>query len=197
MLLLVLLLLITGCRGGDDRSAQGKGGTVLAMDTTVMADTMSTEMRLKLEAGIVKNRVEGIYRIVKESYMANGGIVQNEILDKCYCSKEWNKLLMAVRYKEHLTNTLFFEVDYWSMARESAGLVSFDEFEVTDLTISTEKMTASVNFTVFELDTYTPARVDLVYENGQWMIDNFHNLKYMVDARKSMRFYLINDFLQI
>ena len=188
-----MLLLITGCRGGDDRSAQGKGGTVLAMDTTVMADTMSTEMRLKLEAGIVKNRVEGIYRIVKESYMANGGIVQNEILDKCYCSKEWNKLLMAVRYKEHLTNTLFFEVNHWSMTTES-GVVWFDEFEVTNLTLGPEKR-ATVAFTVYEDDTYVPAQVDMVYENGQWLIDNFYNMKYMMDIRERMWYFLETDMM--
>lgn len=146
---------------------------------------------MKMEAAVVKERVEGIYQIVKQLYMTHGGVVENEILDRCYCSKSWNKLLMSVRRHEYETNTMFFEIDHWSMTREP-GMVSFDEFEVFSLTLG-EKMMASVSFTVYEDYTYTPAYVDLVYEDGKWMIDNFHDMKYLKDARESMERYLKDD----
>jgi len=41
--------------------------------------------------------------------------------------------------------------------------------------------------------SYTPVRVELVYEDGQWKIDNFHHLKYMLNLRESMYQYLDHD----
>jgi len=52
-----------------------------------------------------------------------------------------------------------------------------------------------VSFTVYEATTYVPARIDLVFEEGRWVIDNFHNLKYMTDFRESMWDFLRNDYL--
>lgn len=190
-MMLVIPLLLTGCHSrGEQQSLEQID---VALDTSVVVDSLNPEMKLMRESAVIKDRVEGIYRIVKSYYMSNGGAVYNEILDKCYCSKAWNKLLMAVRCKEQETSTLFFEVDYWAMTREP-GFVSFDEFQVTDLTLGPE-MRASVAFTVYELDTYTPARIDLVYEDGQWMIDNFYNQKYQLDVRRSMRYYLAHDVI--
>ena len=190
---LVFAIVMIGCQGENNQHVQSVSDDLLSvgMDTTVVSDTLNTEVQLKLEAAVVKERVEGIYRIVKDNYMTHGGVVENEILDMCYCSKSWNKLLMAVRKKEYQTNTSFFETDHWSMTREP-GMVSFDEFQVFNLTIGDE-MTASVSFTVYEDDTYTPAYVDLVYEDGRWMIDNFHDMKYMQDVRECMMRYLEDD----
>jgi hypothetical protein len=79
------------------------------------------------------------------------------------------------------------------MAYDS-DLISFDEFEVADCFIgSNEDKTAAVNFTVYTPDSYTPVRVELVYEDGQWKIDNFYHLKYMLNLRQSMYEYLGND----
>ena len=51
-------------------------------------------------------------------------------------------------------------------------------------------MRASVAYTVYGMETYTPAQVDLVFEKGRWVIDNFHNLRYMLDVRNSMKQFL-------
>ena len=75
------------------------------------------------------------------------------------------------------------------MTRESGVTVSFDEFEVTNMYYGSQ-MTASVKFMVYEADKYTPARIDLVYEGGRWVIDNFYNLRYMIDVKNSMWDYL-------
>jgi hypothetical protein len=79
------------------------------------------------------------------------------------------------------------------MAYES-GLVDFDEFEVSDLTIGPDnERTATVTFMVYDSDSYTPARIELVYEDGNWKIDNFYHLKYMLNMRLMMSQYLGND----
>ena len=158
-----------------------------------LSDSVKTEMALKLERESVLERVRTIYRVVKQECMYMGGSVDSDLLDLSFCSKSWNKLLMAVRSKEHNTGTLFFEVNKWTMAYES-GLVDFDEFEVSDLTIGPDnERTATVTFMVYDSDSYTPARIELVYEDGNWKIDNFYHLKYMLNMRMMMSQYLGND----
>ena len=124
--------------------------------------------------------------------MYRGGSCENELFDKAFCSKSWNKLLMAVHRKEEQTGTLFFEINHWSMLRYSGVQLSFDEFEVEHVDLFSPVKRASVTFTVYEADTYTPARIDLIYEDGRWVIDNFHNLKYGIDVRNAMWNYLAN-----
>ena len=65
-------------------------------------------------------------------------------------------------------------------------LVNFDEFEVKNIVISDNEMRAQVDFTVYEPNNYIPARIELVYEDGQWKIDNFYRLKYMFNMRERM-----------
>ena len=80
------------------------------------------------------------------------------------------------------------------MTRYSGVIVNFDEFELTSMSLEPEKR-ATVDFTVYEADTYTPASIDLVYEDGRWVIDDFHNLKYMLDVRNCMWDFLVTDII--
>lgn len=157
-------------------------------------DSVKSEMALQLEREALLERVRAMYTLVKHECIYLGGSVDNDMLDKSFCSKSWNKLLMAVRSKEHNTGTLFFEVNKWTMTYDS-DLVSFDEFEVQDLNMDANEMTATVNFTVYASDTYTPARIELVYEDGTWKIDNFYHLKYGLNLRSQMWDYLGNDLI--
>ena len=157
-------------------------------------DSVKSEMALQFEREALLERVRAMYTLVKHECIYLGGSVDNDMLDKSFCSKSWNKLLMAVRSKEHNTGTLFFEVNKWTMTYDS-DLVSFDEFEVQDLNMDANEMTATVNFTVYASDTYTPARIELVYEDGNWKIDNFYHLKYGLNLRSQMWDYLGNDLI--
>lgn len=157
-------------------------------------DSVKSEVALQLEREALLESVRAMYTLVKHECIYLGGSVDNDMLDKSFCSKSWNKLLMAVRSKEHNTGTLFFEVNKWTMTYDS-DLVSFDEFEVQDLNMDANEMTATVNFTVYASDTYTPARIELVYEDGNWKIDNFYHLKYGLNLRSQMWDYLGNDLI--
>ena len=159
-------------------------------------DSVKSEMALQFEREALLERVRAMYTLVKHECIYLGGSVDNDMLDKSFCSKSWNKLLMAVRSKEHNTGTLFFEVNKWTMTYDS-DLVSFDEFEVQDLNMDANEMTATVNFTVYASDTYTPARIELVYEDGNWKIDNFYHLKYGLNLRSQMWDYLGNDLIYL
>ena len=191
--LVVICLLTTGCRGS--RGGAQSDGMELKADSAALPDSVQSEMALVLEREAVLDRVQTIYRLVKQETMWLGGSVDNDMLDKTFCTKSWNKLLMAVRRKEHNTNSLFFEVNHWTMMYES-DLIDFDEFEIKDFAITQgDHRSATVTFTVYASDTYTPARIDLVYEDGQWKIDNFHQLKYMMNMRACMWQYLDNDIM--
>jgi hypothetical protein len=201
-LLLIGVFLVTGlifssCMGSS-KGAPESGSTNEKIDKdTVKSDSIVSEMALAIERQVVLERVRCIYGLIKQECTYLGGSVDNDWLDKSFCSKRWNDLLMAVRRKEFQTNSLFFEVNRWTMTYDS-NLISFDEFEVEDCFIGpNNEKTATVNFTVFASDTYTPVRLELVYEDGQWKIDNFYHMKYMLNLRQCMYRYIGNDMLYL
>ena len=191
-LTLVIGLLSTSCQGSGKGAPENGSGTEKVLKDTVKSDSVLSEMALAIERQVVLERVKCIYGLIKQETTYLGGSVDNDWLDKAFCSKRWNDLLMAVRRKEFQTNSLFFEVNRWTMAYDS-NLISFDEFEVADCFIGDDNdKTATVNFAVYATDSYTPVRVELVYEDGQWKIDNFYHMKYMLNLRQSMYQYLGN-----
>ena len=163
----------------------------ISTDSPSLSDTLTTEISAEVERGVVLERVQNIYSLIKQECTYMGGSTDSDLLDKAFCSESWNQLLMAVRRQEYLTNTLFFEVNHWTMSHDTE-LVNFDEFQVRNLVISEDEMRAQVDFTVYEPDNYIPARIELVFEDGQWKIDNFYHLKYMFNMRERMWQYLDN-----
>lgn len=195
LLLLACVLAFTACSRGKGPVHKLPAG-VLASDSALVSDTLNglSEVEIMTERMAVLERAKSIYSLVRAYYRSQGGVVDNDLLDKSFCSISWNKLLLMVRGKEGMTNTLFYEINPWSMTIDGGKIVTFDDFEVTRLVMG-EKKKATVAFVVYEADTYTPARVDMVYENGRWVIDNFYNLKYGLDVRNCMWEYLAKDML--
>ena len=187
---LMVIMLAASCQRASQVKSETTPDVVAVTDTIIQ----NSEMQYALERAAVLERVKGIYSVIHSDYMSQGGVFDSELFDKAYCSKSWNQLLMAIRCKEEQNNRMFFEINHWSMTRYSGIVVDFDEFEVATLSLEPEKR-ATVNFTVYEPDTYTPASIDLVYEDGRWMIDDFHNLKYMLDVKDSMWDFLVSDLV--
>lgn len=186
-----LLLMFSGCQRGSNND---KTNQIVAKDTTKTIIQKNSEIQMEMERAIVLDRVKNIFRVVSEDQRSMSGFVMSGLCDRAFCSKSWNELMMAVQRKEYLTSTLFFELDYWTMTRDPE-LVTFEEFEVTKLVMDEQGKSASVSFVVYEPDTYVPARVDLVYENGRWVIDNFYNLRYMLNLRHCMWNYLNHNIV--
>ena len=183
------------CCGGfnHEDSQVADSNQFLHTDSVTKSDHLASEMAVQVESGIVLEHVRNVYNLVRHETQNMGGSVDSDLLDKAYCSKSWNELLMAVRKKEFETSNTFFEVNHWTMAYDT-NQVSFDEFEVKYCYIGADnERFASVDFTVYTPDTYMPARIDLVYEDGAWKIDNFHHLKYMMDMKECMWVFLQND----
>ena len=189
--MITMLLMFTGCNRGSNNN---KERDIVAKDTTKTIIQKNSEIQMEMERAIVLDRVKNIFRVVSEDQRSMSGFVMSGLCDRAFCSKSWNELMMAVKRKEYLTSTLFFEIDYWTMTRDPE-LVTFEEFEVTKLVMDDQKKSASVSFVVYEPDTYVPARVDMIYENGRWVIDNFYDLRYMLNLRHCMWNYLNHDIL--
>ena len=188
----ITLLMMSSCGGSkSEASTDTESPEILGTDTTLVSDTLTSEVSAMVERGVVLERVQTIYSIIKQECTYLGGSSDSDLLDKAFCTKSWNQLLMAVRRQEYLTNTLFFEVNHWTMSHDT-DLVSFEEFEVRNIVYSDNEKRAQVDFTVYEDKSYTPARIELVYEDGQWKIDNFYHLKYMFNLRERMWEYLDN-----
>ena len=190
--LLALPLFTTGCH--TNNGEKENANDIVMTDTTKTVVKVNPEVQMALERGIVLDCVKNIFRVVSDDQRTMSGFVMSGLCDKAFCSKSWNKLMMAVKNKEYQTNTLFYEVDYWTMTRDPE-MVTFEEFEVTNLVMDEDKKSASVSFTVYEPTAYVPARVDLVYEDGRWVIDNFYDLRYMLNLRHSMWNYLNHDII--
>lgn len=186
-----LLLMFSGCQRGSNND---KTNQIVAKDTTKTIIQKNSEIQMEMERAIVLDRVKNIFRVVSEDQRSMSGFVMSGLCDRAFCSKSWNELMMAVQRKEYLTSTLFFELDYWTMTRDPE-LVTFEEFEVTKLVMDEQGKSASVSFVVYEPDTYVPARVDLIFENGRWVIDNFYDLRYMLNLRHCMWNYLNHDIV--
>lgn len=186
-----LLLMFSGCQRGSNND---KTNQIVAKDTTKTIIQKNSEIQMEMERAIVLDRVKNIFRVVSEDQRSMSGFVMSGLCDRAFCSKSWNELMMAVQRKEYLTSTLFFELDYWTMTRDPE-LVTFEEFEVTKLVMDEQGKSASVSFVVYEPDTYVPARVDLVFENGRWVIDNFYDLRYMLNLRHCMWNYLNHNIV--
>ena len=179
----VLGIMFTSCQSSVKETPESGSSEEIQKDT-IISDSLQSEMALAIERQVVLERVRSIYSLIKQECTYLGGSVDND-------------LLMAVRRKEFQTNSLFFEVNRWTMTYDS-NLISFDEFEVADCYIGPDnEKTATVNFTVYASDTYTPVRIELVYEDGQWKIDNFYHMKYMLNLRQSMYRYIGSDMLYL
>ena len=184
----------SSCQGAQTSAPADEDSTeILGTDSTIVGDTLQSEVSAMVQRGAVLERVQNIYSLIKQECSYMGGSTDSDLLDKAFCSESWNQLLMAVRRQEYLTNTLFFEVNHWTMSHDT-DLVSFEEFEVRNLVFTDEEKRAQVDFTVYEENSsYIPARIELVYEDGQWKIDNFYHLKYMFNLRERMWEYLDNN----
>lgn len=186
-----LPMIFAGCQNSQKNE---HASNIIIKDTTKTVAMMDSEMQMDMERAVILDRVQNIFRIVNDDQRTITGFVNSGLCDRAFCSKSWNKLIKSIKRKEHLTGTLFFEVDYWTMTRDP-GMVTFEEFEVTKLVMDEKEKSASVSFVVCGYDDDVPARVDLVYEDGRWVIDNFYDLRYMLNLRHCMWNYLNYDLI--
>ena len=80
----------------------------------------------------------------------------------------------------------FFDWNYWTQAQDS-GNMSVSNLKVTELTVDS----ATVEMILHNLGTKTPMQLRLIFEDGEWVIDDFINKSGDIfDWKKEMLKYL-------
>lgn len=137
-------------------------------------------------------QVKEVYEAVGKAYSNDDWQAQSNALDKTFCSKDWNATVAAVLEKDKHTDAEigFFDADYWVMGQD------FDEqnlhatdFYVEKLLMDEQPWEAAVTLKLHNFSPI-PVRVNLVYEDGTWKVDDLTDLSVDLDWKKSMKEYL-------
>ena len=135
----------------------------------------------------VVNRVADIYRQVADAYTHDNPDTRR--LNSLYCSKEWNRLTLIIdSIDSNLGEIGFFDADYWVMGQDYED-ISADSIRVEKMVADS----ASVMIRLHNLGNLIPVRLKMVNEQGNWMIDDFIDVKYNYDWKASMMEYIAND----
>ena len=127
---------------------------------------------------------------MKEIYNAYINSDEDErTLDETYCSDEWQDIVEDVEnndLRNHQGEVGFFDWNYWTQAQDS-GNMSVSNLKVTELTVDS----ATVEMILHNLGTKTPMQLRLIFEDGEWVIDDFINKSGDIfDWKKEMLKYL-------
>lgn len=145
--------------------------------------TQFTFVRQKLTEEMITKRVEEIYN----AYINSDE--DERTLDETYCSDEWQDIVEDVEnndLRNHQGEVGFFDWNYWTQAQDS-GNMSVSNLKVTELTVDS----ATVEMILHNLGTKTPMQLRLIFEDGEWVIDDFINKSGDIfDWKKEMLKYL-------
>lgn len=143
------------------------------------------------EVAALNSRIKEIYGAVEKAYSSDAALPTNSNLDVKYCSKAWRRTVSEVAAKQEETGDLCLDMDYWVMGQD------YDNVKVTNYYLEKIMLedaeygtVAAFTLKIHNCGSVTPVRVDLIKENGKWVIDNFTDLKYNIDFRKMMQEYL-------
>lgn len=130
------------------------------------------------QAAQVKQRVEFIYntvfaaynKVTQEEQISNNPVPTPEF-DSKFCSQDWNKYLNKAKEIQEKTGDLIIDANYWVMGQDFQNLQLKN---VKVINVSGNRATVKVFFHNFEDITAT---VKLVFERGDWFIDDFDDWK--------------------
>ena len=122
------------------------------------------------EVAALNSRIKEIYGTVERVYKRDA--LPNTDLDAKYCSKAWRQTVKAVSAKQNKTDELCLDCDYWIMGQDwqDLGLSRVRAREITD-------STAVVDFLLHNCGEEIPVSLDMVRQDGRWLIDNFFNVR--------------------
>ena len=137
---------------------------------------------------IIAERVNAIYQAVAEAYPEITDISpSNDQLDDAFCSSEWNTLVEMVNSKdaETMGREGFFDADYWIMGQD------WGKISISDLKIDVkDSQHANASFKLHNLGSATNVTLEMVFERGEWLINNFIDDTHKLNWKKSMMKHL-------
>ena len=159
--------------------------TSAVSEDTAIAD--HTEQTIPADPEYIKERVKAIYEAVAVAYPNIPDITpSNDSLDLAFCSNQWQTLVVMVNAKdaEEMGVDRFFEADYWIMGQDW-GVISVSDIKV-DLKDNTH---ADVSLILHNLSAIK-VKLEMVFERGEWYIDNFIDQSKDIDWKQKMTEHL-------
>ena len=171
------VMVLSGCNGNKVSNP----ANVIPEDSVFMLDGPGsiydgTKEKLGEEA---YQKVEQLYEAVHEAYSGDDWMNESGKLDEKFCSKEWNATLEAVREKDSKNpdDIGFFDFDYWVMGQDfDAENLHASEIQLIRIDTEDEPHEATVKLTLHNFSD-TEVRVYLVYEDGEWKVDDLNGIK--------------------
>ena len=138
-------------------------------------------------AAQVKQRVEAIYKEAYAAYTNNDEDAPFPDLNSQFCSQDWNATVNAVLEidKKNPDEMGFFDADYWVMGQDAADKIHIKDVKVVD--VSNTKATVEMTIANFEP---VSATLEMVFERGNWYIDNFIDRSMDIDWKDNMKEYI-------
>lgn len=135
--------------------------------------------------------VQEVYEAVSQAYSSEDWQTQSNELDKEYCSKDWNATVKAVIEKDNQTpdEMGFFDADYWVMGQDFSKKIYATDLNLEKLLMDDTPWEAAVTLKLHNFSEI-PVRVNLIYEGGEWKVDDLTDLSNDLDWKKSMKEYL-------
>ena len=135
--------------------------------------------------------VQEVYEAVGQAYSSEDWQTQSNELDKKYCSKDWNATVKAVIEKDNQNpeEMGFFDADYWVMGQDFSKKIYTTDLNLEKLLMDDTPWEAAVTLKLHNFSEI-PVRVNLIYEGGEWKVDDLTDLNNDLDWKKSMKEYL-------
>ena len=135
--------------------------------------------------------VQEVYEAVGQAYSSEDWQTQSNELDKKFCSKDWNATVKAVIEKDNQNpdEIGFFDADYWVMGQDFSKKIYATDLNLEKLLMDDTPWEAAVTLKLHNFSEI-PVRVNLIYEGGEWKVDDLTDLSNDLDWKKSMKEYL-------
>ena len=178
----ILLAALASCGGNKSSNLipMAEGGW--------MADTTKTEDNSHADPALVEERVKAIYEHVAAAYPDLPDLTpSNDSLDLAFCSGHWQSLVALVNEKDaaSMGSEHFFDADYWIMGQEWGNI------SATDVKATVKDNThAEATLLLHNCGTATKVKLEMVFERGEWLIDNFIDQTRGDDWKKNMIEYI-------
>ena len=133
----------------------------------VAAQTVPTDKeQLVARVKHIYNKVFAVYARAENDL----SVLNDTNFDGLYCSDDWNQTVAKVTEKDSKNDDEigFFDADYWVMGQD------FSELSISDVAVeSINGSRATVVMMLHNCGSATPVRLTMVYERGNWFIDDF------------------------
>lgn len=187
-ILLGTFMALSSCNGNKPGGAGGSENDSVFMLDGPGAVYVPTEEEVGQYA---IETVQEVYEAVSQAYSSEDWQTKSNELDKEFCSNDWNTTVAAVIEKDSKNpeEMGFFVADYWVMGQDFDKNIHATDLHLEQLLMDDTPWQAAVTLKLHNFNEIS-VRVNLIYEGGEWKVDDLTDLSNNLDWKKSMKEYL-------